>query len=57
MFVAFAGVPFFAVTLSLFANGPTPHSPCAHLAQASSAIASKHAGNEFDELKEADAGS
>ena len=57
MLVSFAGVLFLEVTLNFIASGSTPHSPCAHLERATSAITSKHAGNELDELKDPDAGS
>ena len=51
MLVSFAGVLFLEVTLNFIASGSTPHSPCAHLERATSAITSKRAGNELDELK------
>lgn len=56
MLVAVAGVPFLEVTTNFIASGPTPHSACAHLEQATSAITSKHLGIELAELKEADTG-
>ena len=56
MLVAFAGVPFLEVTLSVIATGlhRTAHVPIRHRQPA---ITSNHLGIEFNQLKGADAGS